>query len=205
MLNIDKILTKFYNTKKETGEKIMKKIPKMVKKKNQATTKPSVTNIILENGMNILRGYVSSLYEIAGFPEVDQKLELNYESVKNLPVIIAYEFLTGMNSGEAVEKNIEIAEKSIASYLYLLASNQHNIGLKMDFKGDFDAPGTFSGIKVTASEINFLEAAKGSVKYEDDKITIIVSNVCKAYETTTGVNLREHGLDDAELVLKHTN
>ena len=157
-----------------------------------------------ELAMCYMEGYLSSLIEVAEYPEVNLKLDLTYETVENLPNAIAYEFLVGMNSGYSLAENIEIAEKTIATYLTLLAMNEHQLTYTVrDEEFDPKNPGkNFTGISVIVNKMfiqcNFLEAAHGCLKYKANEITVLVSNVCKAYKNLTGVDLKEFGLDDLQ-------
>ena len=78
-------------------------------------------------GMIYMVGYLSSLIEIAENPRVNLKLDLTYETVRNLPGVIAHQFMVGKNSGYSLEECTEIAQKTIATYLTLLAANQHGL------------------------------------------------------------------------------
>ena len=157
-----------------------------------------------EAAMCFVVGYISSLIEVAEYPEVNLKLDLTYETIENLPDAIAYEFMVGMNSGYSLNENIEIAEKTIASYLTFVAMNEHQLAYTVK-EGTLDPknPGkNFTGISVMVNNMlaqcNFLEAAHGCLQYKENEITVLVSDVCKAYKNLTGVDLKEFGLDDLQ-------
>ena len=86
------------------------------------------SNDIQESGLTIVGGYVYSLLEIAEWPEVNLPLDLTYGTVKNLTTTIGWEFSAGQKpgSGYSVKENVEMAEKTIASYLACLAMNEEN-------------------------------------------------------------------------------
>ena len=157
-----------------------------------------------EAAMCFMVGYLSSLLEVAEFPEVNLKLDLTYGTIENLPGAIAYEFMVGMNSGYSSAENIEIAEKTIATYLTLVAMNEHKLTYTVKV-GEFDAKNpskNFTGISVMVNNIlaqyDFLDAAHGCLQYKANEITVLVSDVCIAYKNLTGVDLKEIGLDDMQ-------
>ena len=47
--------------------------------------------------------YISSLLEIVEEPGVNLKLDLTYETIKNLPGVIAHQFMVGKNSRYSLE------------------------------------------------------------------------------------------------------
>ena len=59
------------------------------------------------------------------------KLDLTYDTVGGLLTAVGYEMLAGKPSGYSLNETIEIAEKTIASYLMLLAMNEHNASLNI--------------------------------------------------------------------------
>ena len=106
-------------------------------------------------GMHYMVGYLSSLIEIAEHPVVNLKLDLSYETVRNLPGVIAQQFMAGENSGYSTEVNMEIAQKTIATYLTLLAANQHGLtitGKQTEFE-PYNLAKNFSGISIVVNKL----------------------------------------------------
>ena len=159
-----------------------------------------------EIGHAIIGGYVYSLLDVAGFPEVNIKLDLTYKTIKELPKAIAWEFSVGMNrkSVYTISQNIEIAEKSIASYLMLLAVNEENAELVVSEASDrniktISAPDRWSGFDITARRgiagVDFLKEIHGSVFINNSELTIQMDKAIKAYKNLTGKDLGLYGVD----------
>lgn len=155
-------------------------------------------------GMIYMVGYLSSLIEISEHPRINLKLDLTYETVGNLPVVIAQQFMISKNSGYSLEECTEIAHKTIATYLTLLATNQHGLTItgKQTRLDPYNLGKNFSGISISVNKLfmqcDFLDSTSGSVKYRPNEVTVFISTLCKAYKILTGVNLREYGMDDLE-------
>jgi len=149
-----------------------------------------------EVAMNIMANYLISLIRVSEFPGVNLELDLTYATIGSLPAVIGYEFITGKNSGRSLAENIEIAEKTVASYLTLLALNLHNSAVVGAATGDINNRNTFSSVEVMVgtvfSKVNFLAAMRGQVRYEGTKLTVCLSNIRDAYKQATGVDLTEY-------------
>ena len=151
-----------------------------------------------ETAMGIMHGYLSSLKEVANFPEVNLEIDLSYENTKNLLEIIAYEFIVGINSDYSKDECIEIAEKTIASYFTFLASNEHDLSIKVNSLNDTKAPNTYIGLCILINDHNILSSISGCVKCENNVLTIYTSKLRDMYAALTGVDLSQYGIEDAE-------
>ena len=156
-----------------------------------------------EKGMSVLYGYVYSLVDdIAKTPGIGLSLDITYPAVSDLMASLGYEFMIGMNSGYFVAKNIEIAEKTVAAFLYFLAANEHNV--KINVEPDATSKG-WTGLKITASavmgEIDLLNSISGKISFKDKTLEIKVEDVLNAYKTLTGVDLKEYGIENATINL----
>ena len=156
-----------------------------------------------EKGMSVLYGYVYSLVDdIAKTPGIGLSLDITYPAVSDLMASLGYEFMIGMNSGYSVAKNIEIAEKTVAAFLYFLAANEHNV--KINVGPDATSKG-WTGLKITASavmnKIDLLNSISGKISFKDKTLEIKVEDVLNAYKTLTGVDLKEYGIENATINL----
>lgn len=156
-----------------------------------------------EKGMSVLYGYVYSLVDdIAKTPGIGLSLDITYTAISQLMMALGYEFMIGMNSGYSVAKNIEIAEKTVAAFLYFLAANEHNV--KINVEPDATSKG-WTGLKITASavmnKIDLLNSISGKISFKDKTLEIKVEDVLNAYKTLTGVDLKEYGIENATINL----
>lgn len=156
-----------------------------------------------EKGMSVLYGYVYSLVDdIAKTPGIGLSLDITYTAISQLMMALGYEFMIGMNSGYSVAKNIEIAEKTVAAFLYFLAANEHNV--KINVEPDATSKG-WTGLKITASavmnKIDLLNSISGKISLKDKTLEIKVEDVLNAYKTLTGVDLKEYGIENATINL----
>lgn len=153
--------------------------------------------------MSVLYGYVYSLVDdIAKTPGIGLSLDITYTAISQLMMALGYEFMIGMNSGYSVAKNIEIAEKTVAAFLYFLAANEHNV--KINVEPDATSKG-WTGLKITASavmnKIDLLNSISGKISFKDKTLEIKVEDVLNAYKTLTGVDLKEYGIENATINL----
>ena len=151
--------------------------------------------------MNIMLGYISSLDEIAETPEIDLHLDLTYDTIKDFPTAVAYEFGAFEDTSSPFDNKVEIAIKTIASYLTFLAANEHGLEIIGEFCGDHNAPDTYSGLFALVGTINaredFLAAAAGCVEFNGKDLEVYYSKIRDAYMRVTGVDLFvDYGLDD---------
>lgn len=156
-----------------------------------------------EKGMSVLYNYVYSLVDdIAKTPGIGLSLDITYTAISQLMMALGYEFMIGMNSGYSVAKNIEIAEKTLAAFLYFLAANEHNV--KINVEPDVTSKG-WTGLKITASavmnKIDLLNSISGKISFKDKTLEIKVEDVLNAYKTLTGVDLKEYGIENTTIKL----
>lgn len=151
----------------------------------------------------ILIGYVSSLGEIANDKIVNLDLDLRYNTVKNLPMVIAYGFNGWANC--STDERIDISAKSLAAYLMLLCVNEHNCGIEITTPAIYTTEifnHGWSGAYVstgTKQKKDLLKIAKESVKFESNTLTIDTEKLIAAYKEMTGVDLSKYGLDGVEV------
>ena len=174
----------------------------IIKKGKNAKTDGTTRDI----GFSMIGGYVYSLLEVAGWPEVKLDLDLTYATVKNLAPAIAWEFSAGMNpkSGYTAEQNVEIAEKTLASYLMCLALNEENAVITVKEAKDrsvetINSPSRWSGFDINVSRgivtVNFLKEIIGSVTISGNKLTVRTDKAIKTYKTLTGNDLSGCGVE----------
>ena len=155
---------------------------------------------IQENGLTIIGGYVYSLLEITEWPEVNLPLDLTYGTVKNLPAAIGWEFSAGQNpgSGYSTERNIAIAEKTIAAYLDCLAMNEENasIVIKVTKERTSTDMGELTATCVRGiASVDFLGEIADCVSYLDKNLIVNMDKAVDAYRTLTGKDLTQYGVD----------
>lgn len=168
-----------------------------------------------ESIMHIFYGYYSSLVDLVADSEYHIELDLTYDTVGNLLTAVGYEFMIGMNSGYSIKEDIEIAEKTIASYLTLLAMNEHGAVLSIvpsieGFKDvsktmDIQWGGLFQVfIKGALVQKDLLKAIHGCVSFTDSpaKIHIDPQKIATDYKALTGVDLYQYdGFDECEFTV----
>ena len=172
-----------------------------------ANTEKIVKSMSMEQiGMNILWGYVSSLAEIAEDDYVNLELDLTYDTVKNLALAAAYEFVAGSNpaSGYSQKQNIETAEKTIAAYLMFLSINDDNCELHITEQKTFPEEGFTVTNKWSVVDIyvisdlrkfDFLEAIHGDVTVSGNELIVNMENIMSVYKQATRKDLAEYGVD----------
>ena len=182
--------------------------------------KPTIKNkkldIILENvktkkqpsnleeiGFSIIGGYIFSLLEISDMPEVNLALDLTYDTIKNLTQAVAEEFCFGMNpqSGYSIDQNIEIAEKTIASYLIGLALNEENAKIEVieQKKKTANESGALSLTCFCGeSSVDFISEIEGSVRFSNNKLILNMDTAIDAYKHLTGIDLSQFDVESME-------
>ena len=160
-----------------------------------------------ETIMHIFYGYYQSLSDLVENSEYKMKLDLTYDTVGGLLTAVVYEMLAGKPSGYSLNETIEIAEKTIASYLMLLAMNEHNALLNIIRSIEYQNESFDIGIRwATAlkvlianavSQFDFLEAIHGKVKMRNGEIRINPRQIADKYKNLTGVDLYSYeGFDE---------
>ena len=165
-------------------------------------------------------GYLISFCEVADeYVEKENNgisIDLTYDTVKNLPDILGYQYLSYTVTGlYTKDKALEIVKKTLAAYLMLLCMNEHmcsytverlnnfeNIIRKVDT--DPDLTNSWSGYTIKVGprmqydmlpevENAARETARGSFRMR-------FSHAVEIYKRMCGVDLREKGLDDLDCV-----
>lgn len=160
-----------------------------------------------QRGLQFQCSFITSLLEIADFPEVMLSLDLTYETIGNLLTVIGYEF-SAQRGAYDNSTNINILEKSIASYLTWLAANEHNLKIEVTEKRytdplqmQWDPLWHGCNIVVCGSLIkeDFLDAIHGQITVTDKKLTIRMRNIIVSYKRITGHDLTADGVDDVQI------
>lgn len=154
-----------------------------------------------EMALNILWGYVSSLIEHSEMSTKKTPIDLTYNTVKNLPYFTGCEFVGCRCNGDSDAECIDVAEKSIASYLYFLAANEHNTKIHVEQR-----PGTGKWadyFEICAQgpfmKADFLSDMKGQVVLvEDNVLEIYMDKVIVSYKMITGVDLKDYDVDSMQ-------
>lgn len=147
----------------------------------------------------ILIGYASSLDDIANDEDVNLDLDLTYNTVKNLPLVIAYGFKCWADCTTA--ERVDISAKSLAAYLTLLCENEHQCGIELIkpflYNEKIINYGWCGNIFRTGvkEKKDLLGIAKESVRYADSSLIIEDEAIRQAYREMTGVELSEYGYD----------
>ena len=162
-----------------------------------------------KNGYSFVGGYIYSLIETVSSPDIGIDIDLSYSTVKELVQAAAVEFFIGNAPGSrySTETNIEIAEKTIASYLICLAMNEENAGIVVSFAADISpdavfAPNRWSGLESVSRgvlvSVDFLKEIHNSVTFENDVLTVDMEKSIGAYRTLTGKDLRKYGVKSCQ-------
>ena len=172
--------------------------------------------------ISILLGYLDSLCEIAeeceNLYDSHPTIDLTYETVKHIPLILAQQYFSYVKSGSySKEKALEISNKTLAAYFMLLCMNEHMCFPTVDKMNDFDAilKGLGNDINATPNdswmghtikvgpnkEYDLLSSLGTSIRVSASKsFRVRISRLVDLYNQMCGVNLREKGLDDLEMV-----
>lgn len=173
---------------------------------------------------SIMIGYLSSVCEMADEynDQTDEKvsLDLTYDTVANLPVILGYQYFAYVRSGSYTsEKALEIVNKTLAAYLMLLCMNEHMCfptvsrlnnydAIMKSIAGDNDLTHQDSWMGYTVKvgvnkEYDLLQELGQVVKLGASGVfRIRISRLVELYKQMCGVDLREKGLDDFEATAK---
>jgi hypothetical protein len=173
---------------------------------------------------SIMIGYLSSVCEMADEynDQTDEKvsLDLTYDTVANLPVILGYQYFAYVRSGSYTsEKALEIVNKTLAAYLMLLCMNEHMCfptvsrlnnydAIMKSIAGDNDLTHQDSWMGYTVKvgvnkEYDLLQELGQVVKVSSSGVfRIRISRLVELYKQMCGVDLREKGLDDFEATAK---
>jgi hypothetical protein len=173
---------------------------------------------------SIMIGYLSSVCEMADEynDQTDEKvsLDLTYDTVANLPVILGYQYFAYVKSGSYTsEKTLEIVNKTLAAYFMLLCMNEHMCfptvsklhnydAIMKSIAGDLDLTHNDSWMGYTVrvgvnKEYDLLQELGQVVKISaSGLLRIRISRLVELYKQMCGVDLREKGLDDFEGKLK---
>ena len=156
-----------------------------------------------EIGMNMLWGYVSSLVEISGFPELAKPLDLSYGTLSRLIDVLSYQYLIGPNAGYTPDFNLETAEKACAAYLIFLAANEHGFHISVKRKEDprpaeGDAGELWAGFEIrvghTLYTADLLKAVHGRIVPGEGTLSFDLEELTGVYGLLTGKDLKEYGL-----------
>lgn len=173
---------------------------------------------------SIMIGYLSSVCEMANEynDQTDEKvsLDLTYDTVANLPVILGYQYFAYVRSGSYTsEKALEIVNKTLAAYLMLLCMNEHMCFPTVSRLNNYDAimksiagddnlthQDSWMGYTVKVGvnkEYDLLQELGQVVKVSSSGVfRIRISRLTELYKQMCGVDLREKGLDDFEATAK---
>lgn len=213
----------FKNPTIKTDFEINEKIQKMSKEEVSRFWKKN--NFTEERiSFSILIGYLSSVCEMADEynDQTDEKvsLDLTYDTVANLPVILGYQYFAYVRSGSYTsEKALEIVNKTLAAYLMLLCMNEHMCfptvsrlnnydAIMKSIAGDNDLTHQDSWMGYTVKvgvnkEYDLLQELGQVVKVSSSGVfRIRISRLTELYKQMCGVDLREKGLDDFEATAK---
>ena len=159
-----------------------------------------------EIGMNMLWGYVSTLIEVSGFPELAKPLDLTYDTLPHLLDALSYLYLLGPSGGYSEEQNVEITEKVSAAYLTFLAANEHGHPILVRRVSDPEdrKDGSFwNGFEIrvgtTSFQADFLKMLHGAVTPGDNTLSIRFGDASDAYGMLTGKDLKDFGLGDVTI------
>ena len=170
---------------------------------------------------SFLIGYMDSLCEIADecepLYESHPQLDLTYETVKHLPLVIGHQYFAYVKSGSYTsEKALEIANKTLASYFMLLCMNEHmcfptihkldnfsDILKEIATNSEMAASDSWSGFTVkvgVTKEYDLLRELGTVIRISaSGAFRLRISRLVELYKQMCGVDLCEKGLDDLEL------
>ena len=173
---------------------------------------------------SILIGYLDSLCEVADAcgPVYDSHplLDLTYETVMHVPLVLGHQYFSYVKSGSCTPgKAMEIANKTLAAYFMLLCMNEHMCFPTASQLNNFDniLKGLGSDMSATPKDSWMGCTVKVGVNKEYDLLaelgTVIrvsasgafrvrISRLVELYKQMCGVDLREKGLEDFEIIAK---
>lgn len=162
--------------------------------------------------LDILLGYLDSLLELAEElqPQCDRdsSLDLTYKTVKNLPLVLGYQYMAYTRSHSfSKEEALDISKRTLASYLILLCMNEHMcipqieriVSVEEYMDGD-DWGDTWCGnsLKIgTEHKLDLLQEVGYSILVTfSGRFMVRISHISDLYKSICGIDLREHGFDD---------
>lgn len=161
-------------------------------------------------------GYLASFDEIADEYAEQQNngisIDLTYDTVKNIPKILGYQYFAYTISGTCTkDKALEVIKKTLAAYLMLLCMNEHMCSYAVERLNDFeniirkvdtdpDLAHSWSGLTIKVGprmQYDMLPEVENAVKVTaTGSFRMRFSHVVEIYKRMCGVDLREKGLDD---------
>ena len=213
----------FKNPTIKTEYEINEKMQKMSKEEASRFWK---NNNFTEERMSfsILIGYLSSICEMTDEYNYQLKekasLDLTYDTVANLPVILGYQYFAYIKSGSYTsEKALEITNKTLTAYLMLLCMNEHMCfptvsrlnnydAIINSVAGDDNLTHQYSWMGYTVKvgvnkEYDLLQELGRVAKVSASGVfRIRISRIVELYKQMCGVDLREKGFDDFEAITK---
>jgi hypothetical protein len=148
----------------------------------------------------ILFGYLDFIIELSESSKI--KLDLTYDSVKNLMVGLGLSF-NNYYSNRGKEKAIENMIKVFASYLTLLCINMNNARLKVNRVNRATSSTKHlwaEALSIKVDGVDFLPVCWQSVEDNalevEDSIVLDVTQPIIMYKEITGIDLSEYGLSN---------
>ena len=144
-------------------------------------------------------------------------IDLTYETVKHLPLVLGHQFFSYIKSGSYTsERALKIANKTLAAYLMLLCMNEHMCFSTVSRLDNFDdiLKGLGDDISTIPKDSWMGFTIKVGVNKEMDLLPelgnvirvsasgafrVRISRLVELYKQMCGVDLREKGLDDLEM------
>lgn len=146
--------------------------------------------------MSTLLTYVMTMLKVAVLPEVDVQLDLTYDTADNFLEVVLCSFSILNNSDTEMGEIIRILESVIASYLSLLAANEHNVHINAVKAKRFGFRKKLNIILSSETgEANFFEDISSMVTASEKYIKIDMERVCYSYKKLTGIELTKYNIN----------
>lgn len=146
--------------------------------------------------MSTLLTYVMTMLKVTELPEVDVQLDLTYDTADNFLEVVLCSFSILNNSNTEMGEIIRILESVIASYLSLLAANEHNVHINAVKAKRFGFRKKLNIILSSETgEANFFEDISGMVTASEKYIKIDMERIISSYKKLTGTDLSEYNIN----------
>ncbi len=149
-----------------------------------------------QRGLSALYGYLVPLAKTAAVKEIDLPLDLTYNTADNFLTVMLGMYSICIQSMEPDECSA-IMEHTIASYLYFLGANEHDLALRV---APLSRNPFRKKLRITLvsqkGEADFFMDVKGMVSASKSNLKIDMEQVLRSYKTITGIDLTQFGIDN---------
>lgn len=149
-----------------------------------------------QRAMSALLNYLTTMLKVTELPEVNAQIDLTYDTAQNLTEVLLCSFSILNNSDTEMDEIIVIIEGVIASYLSLLAANEHNVHINAVKAKRFGFRKKLNIILSSETgEAGFFEDISGMVTASEEYIKIDMERISSAYKKLTGIDLTQYNIN----------